>query len=173
MVASKDTFNRNNILPSNCRPKYSDLPENIKIFIEQHAGFVIEIGIDKDQKYVIYIGKYIGDIEAIQLNGTLVSKDERGDAYEPVDISDEDNIPFKVHEFNGFEGCTAINLYTSFETPSTVQYADIGEVGKGGVMRFMFDTAGDDAIDLTSCRTIILPIEYSKIKDILCKIGAF
>lgn len=173
MVASKDIFNRNNILPSNCRPKYSDLPENIKIFIEQHVGMAIDIGIDKDQKYVIYIGNCIMNKEAIQLNGTLVTKDERGDAYEPVDISDENNIPFKIHEFKGFEGCTVINLYTSFETPSTVQYADIGEVGKGGEMRFMFDTAGDEAMDLTSCRTIILPIKYSKIKGILGKIGAF
>lgn len=173
MAASKDIFNRDNILPSNCRPKYSDLPENIKIFIEQHVGMAIDIGIDKNQQYVIYIGNCIMNKEAIQLNGILVTKDERSDAYEPVDISDENNIPFKIHEFKGFEGCTCINLYTSFETPSTVQYADIGEVGKGGEMRFMFDTAGDEAMDLTSCRTIILPIKYSKIKAVLGKIGAF
>ena len=173
VAASLDIFNKNNILPSNCKLAYTDLPENIKIFIDLYTGVAIEIGIDKDQKYVIYIGKRIDDEDAIKLNGIIISKDKRTDTYEPVDISDENNTSFKVHEFKGFEGCTCINLFTSFETPSTVQYADIGEVGKGGEMRFMFDMAGDEAMDLTSCRTIILPIKHSKIKDILDKIGAF
>lgn len=173
VAASLDIFNKNNILPPNCKLAYTDLPENIKIFIEQYAGLAIEIGIDKDQKYVIYTGKHIDDKDAIKLNGVIISKDERANVYEPVGISDKDNIPFKAYEFKSFEGCTAINLYNSFKTPSFIQYADIGEVGKDGEMRFMFDTVGDEAMDLTSCRTIILPIKFSKIKEKLLKIGIF
>ena len=169
IITDMELFNSYNIMPASSNLKYSDLPENIKRYIETYTGYAISIGIDVDLKYIIYIRDSIPVKELIELNGVIVTKEERASAYKDIDASDKENVPFKKHKFEGY---TVVRLVNTSDS-STIQYADIGEVCKGGELKFMLDAAKKETVDGDNCKIIILPIKFSKIKEKLLKIGIF